>query len=253
MSNAIAVLKAFGDRGTWGVTDLAQQLGLSKSVTHRLLHTLAAGGLLEQDRDRGTYRVGMEFIRVARSAVRDATPARIARPHLERLAQATQEAVFLAILRGSRYISVDVVDYTHRIRSVVQVGDTIGLHAGAGGHVILAYQPEALLRALFDEPLVAYTDRTPCEIDALRAALERVRRQGYAYSNSEVTPGTAGVAVPLFDHDGRVVASVCVTSTSGRMTEERVAEIAESALATARDISRQLGHDGSAGSERQSA
>jgi DNA-binding IclR family transcriptional regulator len=49
------VLRAFGARAEWGVSDLARELKLGKSATHRLLQSLAAGGLLGQNERRGTY------------------------------------------------------------------------------------------------------------------------------------------------------------------------------------------------------
>ena len=58
VSNAARVLKEFGkDRPDLGVSDLARRLGLGKSTTHRLLHTLAVERLLDQDPESGRYRL----------------------------------------------------------------------------------------------------------------------------------------------------------------------------------------------------
>lgn len=56
VSNAARVLKEFGkDRTDLGVSDLARRLGLGKSTTHRLLHTLTVEQLLDQDPESGRY------------------------------------------------------------------------------------------------------------------------------------------------------------------------------------------------------
>jgi IclR family KDG regulon transcriptional repressor len=58
VSNAARVLKEFGkDRPELGVSDLARRLGLGKSTTHRLLHTLTVEQLLDQDPESGRYRL----------------------------------------------------------------------------------------------------------------------------------------------------------------------------------------------------
>lgn len=58
VSNAARVLKEFGkDRPDLGVSDLARRLGLGKSTTHRLLHTLTVEQLLDQDPESGRYRL----------------------------------------------------------------------------------------------------------------------------------------------------------------------------------------------------
>jgi IclR family transcriptional regulator, KDG regulon repressor len=58
VSNAARVLKEFGkDQPDLGVSDLARRLGLGKSTTHRLLHTLTVERLLDQDPESGRYRL----------------------------------------------------------------------------------------------------------------------------------------------------------------------------------------------------
>ena len=55
VSNAARLLKEFGkgDREI-GVSELARRLGIGKSTTHRLLHTLTVERLLEQDTETGS-------------------------------------------------------------------------------------------------------------------------------------------------------------------------------------------------------
>lgn len=242
VANAVEMLKAFGRKGEWGVTELSRELGLGKSVTHRLLQTLTAGGLVEQIADRGTYVLGMELVRIARAAARRTTLGAVAHRHLEKLANRAQDAALLTVLRSHRYLCIDVVNQTHHIVSVVQLGDTVGLHAGAGGKVILAFQPQSFRDEVLAEPLVRYTDQTICDKAALEADLKIIRQVGYAVSDSEVTPGSASVAAPIRDHEGRVIASVNVTTSSFRMREIGLERYRKLVVAAAQDISADLGY-----------
>lgn len=240
VTNAVEALKAFGRKGEWGVSELARELDLSKSVTHRLLQTLANGGFVEQSAERGTYTLGMEMLRIARAAARRTTLGAVAHRHLERLAQQSEEAAYLTVLRGQRYVCVDIVDLAHHVKSVVQLGDTLGLHAGAGGKAMLAYQPRIFREEVARGPLVRYTERTICDPAELEAELETVRRDGYAVSDSEVTPGTGCVAAPIHDHEGRVIATVNVTTPGTRVGElDRYVDLVREA---ARGISEELGY-----------
>ncbi|MFF5260550.1 IclR family transcriptional regulator [Actinomadura viridis] len=242
VANAIDVLKAFGTRGEWRVTELSRELGLGKSTTHRLLQTLAAGGLVEQVAERGTYVLGMELVRIARAAARRTTLGAVAHPHLAELAERTQDAVLLTVLRGHRYLCVDVVNEAHHIISVVQLGDTVGLHAGAGGKAILAFQPTAFRSLVLGEPLVHYTDQTIRSPEELEAELDSVRRNGYAFSDGEVTAGSASIAAPIRDADGRVIASVNATTSSSRMRELGIERYRDPVLEAAHNISADLGY-----------
>jgi IclR family transcriptional regulator, acetate operon repressor len=241
VAKAIAVLRAFERRGEWGVNDLARELEMPRSVVHRLVRTLVAGGLLDQSGERGSYRLGMGLVRLARLAGQRTTLTSVAHEPLAALAERTDMAAFLSVLRGQRHVCVDVVDFAHQAISVVRVGDTLGLHAGAGGKAILAFQPPSFIDEVLAGPLMRYTERTLVDRTGLLAELEAVRRDGWARSESEVTPGTAAVAAPIRNERGEVVASVDVTTSTLRMEVEDWDAVAAGVLETAAQVSTALG------------
>src|SRR5207248_2226636 len=58
--NAARLLKVFRSReADLGVSELARRLGLGKSTVHRMLTTLVAEGLIEQNPRTGGYRLGI--------------------------------------------------------------------------------------------------------------------------------------------------------------------------------------------------
>jgi len=238
---AIAVLRAFERRGEWGLNELARELDLPRSVAHRLVRTLVAGGLLEQGGERGRYRLGMGLARLARLAGQRTTLTSVAHEPLVALAERTNMAAFLSVLRGQRQVCVDVVDFAHRAISVVHVGDTLGLHAGAGGKAILAFQSSAYIEEVLAGPLMRYTERTLVDPARLRADLETVRRDGWARSEGEVTPGTAAVAAPIRNERGEVVASIDVTTSTLRMEVGDWEAVAARVLETTAQVSKALG------------
>ena len=237
---ALRVLKAFGDQAEWGVSELARALGMSKSIAHRLASTLASEGFLVRS-PSGTYMLGPELISLTRSAVGRTSLSVVARPHMERLARQADAVVTLPVLRGHRCVFLDIVDFGNHVRSVVQLGDTLMLGVGAGGKAILAFQQPEFVDAVLDEPIVKYTDRSPVDRESILRALKVVRRQGWAYSEGEVTPGTATVAAPVRNAEGRVLASLNITTTS-RLSEARKDQLSRMATETARDLSRDLGY-----------
>jgi DNA-binding IclR family transcriptional regulator len=241
--NATEALKAFGHQAEWRLSDLARELHLTVSVAHRLVRTLADAGFLEQTVERGPYVLGPELAAIARTADRHRTLNSVAHRHLVRLAARVEEAVDLCVLRGYRYITLDCVDPFHRVESVLQVGDSAGLHAGAGGKAILAYQPEAFVHEVLSAPLLRLTEHTFAEQQELLEELALIRHQGYAYSESEVTQGTCSIAAPVRDGSERVVASVSVFTSVERMNPRRTADLVAELLPVARELSKGLGSD----------
>jgi len=73
-----AVLRAFGNKGLLGITDLANATGLPKSTTHRLVTALVNEGLLVQDEDNHKYAQYPQFPH--RAKIRQAHSDGTARP-----------------------------------------------------------------------------------------------------------------------------------------------------------------------------
>jgi DNA-binding IclR family transcriptional regulator len=241
VAKAIAVLRAFEQAGEWRLNDLARELGMPRSVAHRLVRTLVAGGLLEQSGERGSYRLGMALVRLARLASQRTTLTSVAHDPLVALAERSGMATSLAVLRDRRQVCVDVVDFAHQALSVVHVGDTLGLHAGASGKAILAFQPHSLIDDVLGRPLMRYAERTLVEPGRLLEELAAVRRDGHARSEGEVTPGTASVAAPIRNDRGEVVASVDVTTSLLRTKTPDWERVTGMVLQTAEEVSRALG------------
>lgn len=234
------MLKAFRRSNEWGVTDLASELGMPKSVAHRILRELAAGELLVQSESRGTYRLGPEVVRLGRAATQTSV-VMAARPYLERLVHATQESSTLAILQGIRGVWMDHFEGPQHLRFAVSVGESFPLHAGACGKVMLAFQPEELVAKVLEAPMRRYTDTTITDPAQLRTHLEEIRRLGYATSDSEMSPGSRGVAAPVWGAKDTVVGAVMVMAPSDRLPDETLDAYRELVLDAASRASASLG------------
>ncbi len=242
VDRAAALLIALGDcAGEAGVTELARRLGLHKSTASRLLATLQRRGLVEQDEESGKYRLGLVVIRLAERAERTLNLRGIALPELERLARATRETVSLGVLQGDAYLTVVQVDGPNMVACPDWTGRTTPLHCVASGKVVLAAMAERDVMRIARPGLAARTGRTITSLEALMEELARVRRRGYATAFSEWIEGTNGVAVPVVDARGRVIASIAVWGPAYRVTPARVAEIVTSARASAAAVTARLG------------
>jgi len=242
VDRAAALLLALGEcPGDAGVTELARRLGLHKSTASRLLATLQRRGLVEQDEESGKYRLGLVVIRLAERAERTLDLRGIALPELERLARATRETVTIAVVERDACLTVAQVDGPNMVACPDWTGRTTPLHCVASGKVLLAAMAERDVLRIARPGLSARTERTITGFEALMEELARVRRRGFATAFSEWIEGTNGVAVPVVDARGRVIASIAVWGPAFRMTAGRVAEIVASARQAAAAVTVRLG------------
>jgi DNA-binding IclR family transcriptional regulator len=242
VDRAAALLLALGECAREvGVTELARRLGLHKSTASRLLATLQRRGLVEQDEETGKYRLGLVVIRLAEHAERTLDLKGLALPELERLARTTRETVTLGVVQDDAFLTLAQVDGPAMAASPDWTGRTTPLHCVAPGKVLLAAMPERDVMRIARPGLTARTGRTITSLEALMEELARVRRRGFAMAFSEWAEGMNGLAVPVVDARGRVIASIGVRGPAHRVTPARVAEIVTSARATATAVTTRLG------------
>lgn len=244
VERAIAILKAFSaEEPELGVGELSRRLQLPKSTVFRLLQTLEAGGLISQNPETGQYRLGVDLIALAGNVLAFADVRSVARPHLRRLADSLQETVNLSILDRNQVINLEqFVGGDRLVMRVGWVGRRMPVHAVSSGKAILAFLPPDEVEALLREPLVALTPHTITDPDVLRAELQHIREQGYAIALEELEEGLHALSAPVWNHEGRVVASVSVSGPAYRLTEERLHAIAPEVLHTTHQISTELGY-----------
>ncbi|HCS69315.1 MAG TPA: hypothetical protein DIW51_05030 [Rhodospirillaceae bacterium] len=84
-----------------------------------------------------------------------------------------------------------------------------------------ARERRRLLRVL---PMTQLTDRTITDPDRLEDELAAIRRRGYAANDQENTPGLIGVAVPIRNPKGRVIAGLAVHAPEARLPMARALE-----------------------------
>jgi IclR family acetate operon transcriptional repressor len=223
--------------------DVSARLEAPKSSLLPLLRALTARGYLAQGR-AGDYRLGPRALDLGVAAPAPRELLEVARPAMTELLRRTGETVFLGVLSSDRtaIVYVDKVESDHIIRYGGGVGDRRPLHATSIGKAILAFLPaeerEEVLRSL---SLARHTERTVTSVPALRESLDEIRRAGVCVTVDELVPGASGIAAPVVDRYGRVVAACSIGGPTERV-RPALRALAGEVRATARALSARLGH-----------
>ncbi|MDQ3537429.1 MAG: IclR family transcriptional regulator [Actinomycetota bacterium] len=246
LDRAVAILDCFtADRQELGLSEIARSTGLTTSTAHRLLVSLQFHGLVRRVPDR-RYTLGPHLLRLARAAHPGVDLQVVALPVMRRLRNATGETVGLHVLSGHCRLVVDQVESREPLRrTYTELEERIPLHQGAPGKVLLAFLPAEEREAVLAGPLEAATPATITDPGLLRTELDKINRQGHAFSFEERVVGIRTVAVPIRNHAGAVRASVSVTGPALRVTPQRLKELAPLSVRAGAEISANLGwHDG---------
>jgi len=244
LARALAVIGTLAGHApeAMGVSAIARELGLSKTVAHRMLKELAALDFLAFDEVTKRYRLGRGALQVGMAALRGLDVPRVARPHLQRLVQLTGETATLSARQGAARVYIDQVLSPHEIRMSVALGTAHALHAGSSSKAILAaLSDDEIDEYLQGHPLDAVTDRTITSVTGLRAELDTIRERGYAASEGERQYGAGSVAAAVLLADGGVFGAVSLCGPLDRFAANAQAEHGALVVAAAHKISLELG------------
>lgn len=221
-----------------GVTELAQELGLVKSNVHRLLNSLIELGLVRQVPDGEKYELTLKLWQMGNQVLSKTSVKNVAEPYMARLRDISHEDVFLSALEGSSVV------YIHKLESNRVVRATLGpinpAYCSATGKALLAWQTEEAVREVMAGAR-RFTDDTIVDEEMFLTEMLRIRECGYSINRGEWRAGVRGVAAPVFDHDGKVVAAIGISGPAHRLGLELLEEFAPTVKAAAAEISAELG------------
>lgn len=242
LRKGLAVLEALegAERGLT-LTELTRRLRESQTVVFRLLHTLDAGGYVQQEPETRRYTLGLRVWQLGARAGARMGLLEIARPTLRWLAGVTGQTCGLVVLQGTDVLYLDVIEGSEPLRYYADPGSRVPAYATASGKTMLAWHPEQVGRVVA-AGLRRLTPDTITRAGALRRRLEEIRRSGVSVNLGERRDDIAAVAAPIFDGGGACVAAISASGPRTRFREAYLEDFTRQVRKAAEEISAKLGH-----------
>jgi IclR family transcriptional regulator, acetate operon repressor len=243
--NAIAVLRTFSaDEPLLGVTEIANRVGLHKSTVSRILATFEQEHLVERDAETRRFRLGLGLIAVAGPLLAELEERRVAYPVLRELSEQTGETSALMVWSGDESICVEQIASHHQIKHTTPLGARYNDALSASVQVFLAQLPEERVRSLLSSGAISYPGLDESSLDAYLARLKDDLRRGWAVNYGETSIDEVGLAAPVYDHRGEVVAAVLIPAPRFRVSTERLQALGEACAGAAAKVTARLGGRG---------
>jgi DNA-binding IclR family transcriptional regulator len=224
------------DRPEVAVTAIARSSGLHVATASRLVAQLVEHGLLERT-GSGRVRVGIRLWELGQRASPTLSLREAAMPFLEDLHAAVGHHVQLGVLDGSEVIFTERLSAPHAVVNFTRIAGRLPLHASSSGLVLLAHAPVELQERIVAGPLERFTDRTVGDAGELRRLLARIRREGAVVTEGFIHPDATGVAVPVRDGAGDVVAALSTIQPTDGTAAALVPALRAAALGVRRVLS----------------
>lgn len=246
VGRALDILEKIAMAGKNGarLTDLANEVGITKAAAYATLLTLKARGIVT-DVGEGLgkrYRLGLALVRLGDLALSGTGIADVAMPVLRQLTQTTGITSRVAIWDEDAAVVVGRADAPDAIRLDSALGRRERPHCSAVGKIFLAAMPRSEARELLERiGTPARTPKTLSALPALDAALDSVVARHYATDDEEDHEGVICIAAAVFGHNGAAAGAISITTLKQLLPDAAVPALAQKLIDHADRISLALG------------
>ena len=239
----LAIIEACAN-GARDMRAFAAALGTTRSTTHRLVSSLVQARYLRHCPNG--YLLGPKLIELGTIALEQMPLTAVARPHLERLSEATLDTIHLGVRDGDDVLYIDKIAATRGLEMRSRVGHRMPLAStGIGKALMLDLSPQTW-SVLYDGARralenVRFDHDTRPDKPVFLQKMVRYSAAAYAFDLEENEPSIRCVAAPIRDASGTIIAAISVASTIPYMPLERMDELVPIVQREARAISEELG------------
>lgn len=241
IDRAVAILKSLTptmEQRGFTLTEVARAANLSPATTRRILAALVKHDLAEYNPATRRYQLGVRLLQMGLSIWQTSELRDVARASMVTLARETGETAYLCIRDGHVGVFIEKVEHFAPVRVLDPLGLPIPLHRGASKRVLLAYQPPLIQDELIQHLVATYDDANE---ERIRRECAEIRARGYACSFGTTIVGTAGIAAPIFDTSGEILAAVGIAGPENHFGADRIESLIQAVCSMADEINRRTG------------
>lgn len=233
VERALEILECFIDEKELTLSQISDMTKLSPSTVHRIIATLQTKHFLERNPDTKKIILGYKLNQLASKFQAETYDElkRAAYRHMLSLHDLYNENVRLFVLDGEYKLCIAAVESTRSLRQIIKIGERHLLIRGAAGKVFLAYMdPKRREEVIRDTRLDD-------------SVFEKIIEKGYALSVGEREEGLVGIASPIMDSEGNLVAVLSLSGPSVRFVNEEMSDKVNDTVKIALEISKELGYN----------
>ena len=243
LDKALSILELVINRGRdLSVTEISQELGMTKGTVHRVLSTLTARKFVHQNSKTKMYGLGVRTLEIGIDSKRERFLRIAMAPFLMELYETCGETVNAAVWE------YNAIRYIYRLESeeLLRISTTAGArfpgYCAATGKILLSYFSNEDIRQIYslNNSLKKYTQHTITSVDELIQEIEKVRVRKVAFDDEEALVGVYCVAAPVLNSKGECVAAISISAPKNRVTANTSDILAKLVSETSRKISSSL-------------
>jgi len=226
------------------ITELSEILETYPSTIHRILETLKYRRYVEKDPVSKKYFLGLKFVELGKYKINKLDLTKIAYPFLKEIVDQFNENVYLGVYSNEKVLYLEKVESTHMVTVSTHIGAIAPLHCTALGKILLtSLSKEEIDKILFKSKLKRFTEKTITNKKLLKAEINKVKKQGFAFDLGEYEKGISCTATGILDYQGKIIGAISVSLPDYRLDSKTALDnIKEAVVQKGKEISAQMGY-----------
>ena len=224
LEKGLAVMAAFDSaHPRLTASEAGKRCAITRTAARRYLLTLEHLGYVASDGK--LFWLTPRVLRLGHAYLESARLPRIVQPFLQRVTAGTQESAYVSVLDGDDIVYIARNGSARAMNIGYVLGARVQAQVTAAGLLMLSLRPsEWIDNWLATHELTSHTAFTVTSKETMRLQMKQVQSQGWAISEQQLDLNFRGVAIPLRDRYGTLVAALSVTMPMGFETSEQSAQ-----------------------------
>ncbi|WP_372845009.1 IclR family transcriptional regulator [Pontiella sp.] len=225
------------------VTELTEQLELSKNSVFRIAMTLLAHGYVVRDEQK-RFSLSKKLLLMGCRSLGEQSFVENALDIMRLCRDEIQESVFIGTLVENEGVVIEQVLGSHAFKFTIDAGHRLPFHASAPCKAILAFLPESeRKRRLRGYKFKRYNENTIVTRAAFDKELAAIAADGFALDRAEQLHGAHCIGAPVFNQYGYPIAAIWTTGPSDRLPARDFPALGKIVRGYADLISRRMGFE----------
>jgi DNA-binding IclR family transcriptional regulator len=223
------------------ISDIARNLGRSRSEIYRMVVVLEMRGYVERTEDPEKLQLSNRLFEVGMRSPPKVNLHEAALPEMSALAFRMMQSIQLAVVSSDQIVVIARTESPDDVGFSVRLGHRRSIMKSASGLVLFSFATPLHREKMLKDLAVGGAEAA--ELDALQGRAEEVRAAGHVSMPSRMVDGVTDIGAPIFDPaSGAAVASLTVPFVVTRRSKVTVDEAPGMVAEAAMRISGALGY-----------
>lgn len=229
--------------GSFGVSEIANKIGLPKARVHRHLTQLRAAGYVRHSATTRRYELGWRLVLLGNRIASQSSAVTVARPHMEQLRDEVSQTVVFSQVNDQGVVVLEVLPGRAPLDILFHPGTQFGFNAAAQGKIALAFGSDEQLAAWAEMEPEVRTEQTVTDRERLTEQVAEARERGWAAAPEETYLGVNAIAAPVLESGGGLLGTLAVIGSIHYLPDPPEQAVIDALLSAAARLSTDFGYE----------